>query len=84
MKLVALSHTDNLIARGVAELHMQAFQNINRFLAETAAKLPVNAENGLPYIQIATVDEMEDCRSDDDAPPEIGAGEKAQCDLAGV
>jgi hypothetical protein len=63
---------------------MQAFQNINRFLAETAAKLPVNAENGLPYIQIATVDEMADCRSDADAPPDIGAGEKAQCDLAGV
>lgn len=60
LKLVALSHDDDLIARGVAELHMKAFHNINRFLAETAAKLPVNAENGLPYIQIAAVDESEE------------------------
>lgn len=66
LKLVALSHGDDTLAKGVAELHMQAFHNINQFLAETAAKLPVNAENGLPYIQIAAVDEVEDqC---DDAP----------------
>ncbi|MDX1968959.1 MAG: helix-turn-helix transcriptional regulator [Planctomycetaceae bacterium] len=54
LKLVELSHQGDLIARGVAELHMQAFQNINQMLTETAEKLPASAENGLPYITIQT------------------------------
>lgn len=56
MKLVALSHKDDLIAQGVAKLHLEAFQNINRMLAETAERLPPCAENGKPYIRITPAD----------------------------
>ena len=64
LKLVELAHKDDLIARGVADFHLQAFQNINAFLAETAEKLPVCAENRLPYIQIVSEDD-----STDNCPP---------------
>ena len=50
--LVKLAHMDNLIAHGVAQFHAEAFQNINRFLSETAQQLPVNADDGRPLIQI--------------------------------
>jgi transcriptional regulator with XRE-family HTH domain len=59
MKLVELSHKDDEIARGVAKLHFEAFQNINRFLMETADKLPVDSESGEPYLHIAATDECE-------------------------
>jgi transcriptional regulator with XRE-family HTH domain len=52
MQLVKLAHMDNLIAQGVAQLHAEAFQNINSFLSETAQQLPVNEDNGRPLIQI--------------------------------
>jgi transcriptional regulator with XRE-family HTH domain len=58
LKLVELAHKDDTIAKGVAELHMQAFENINRMLAETAGKLPPCAENGRPYISITSSDEI--------------------------
>jgi signal transduction histidine kinase len=51
-QLVKLAHMDNLIAQGVAQLHAEAFQNINRFLSETAQQLPVDEGNGRPLIQI--------------------------------
>lgn len=53
LKLVELAHKDNLIAKGVAQLHFEAFQNLNRFLSETAEKLPVSVEDGKPYLQIS-------------------------------
>lgn len=59
VKLVKLAHQDDLIAQGVAQLHSEAFENINRMLSETAQQLPVNAENGMPYIQIIAQDGTE-------------------------
>ena len=59
MKLVHLAHKDDAIARGVAELHMQAFQNINKMLAETASKLPACSESGRPFIEVTTIDGSE-------------------------
>lgn len=62
LKLVKLAHMDNLIAQGVAQLHAEAFENINRFLSETAQQLPVNSDNGMPLIQIVAEDlEPDDC-----------------------
>jgi len=52
MKLVKLAHQDDLIAQGIAKLHADAFENINRMLSETAQLLPLNPESGMPYLQI--------------------------------
>ena len=68
LKLVELAHQDNLIVRGVASFHLEAFQNINRFLAETADKLPVEG-NGLPYVQIVTADDSEESHTAVKQPP---------------
>jgi len=53
LRLAELSHTDELIAKGVADLHIQAFVHLNQFLMETAEKLPKQPSNGEPYIKIA-------------------------------
>jgi transcriptional regulator with XRE-family HTH domain len=60
LKLVELAHKDDTIAKGVAELHMQAFENINRMLSETASKLPACAENGQPYLSITSSEEVDE------------------------
>ena len=67
LKLVELAHKDDTIAQGFAELHAQAFNNINRFLQETSEKLPLSPENGHPYIRIAQCDQIEPLDNDDDA-----------------
>ena len=53
LKLSELAQTDETIAKGVAELHVQAFHNINKFLAESAEKLPPSPDNGMPHVHIA-------------------------------
>jgi len=53
LELVELAHKDDLIAQGIAKLHVEAFQNINSFLQETAEKLPRSA-NGQPYVQVVS------------------------------
>lgn len=57
LNLVSLSHKDDAIAEGVAKLHWEAFQNINRMLAESAEKLPPSPEDGKPYIRITPADQ---------------------------
>lgn len=81
LKLVALAKKDDMIARGVAEFHMQAFHNINSFLAETAEKLPVNAENGRPYIQIACVDDAAEKSHETPTPQRPAKQKKASPEL---
>jgi transcriptional regulator with XRE-family HTH domain len=63
LKLAELSHKDESIAQGVAELHVQAFININRFLKETAEKLPCHEETGESYIHIAECGAVEGLKS---------------------
>lgn len=53
LKLAELSHQDETIATGVAQLHEQAFINLNMFLKEAAEKFPKQPSNGEPYIKIA-------------------------------
>lgn len=69
LKLVELAHSDDEIAKGVAKLHMQAFENINRMLAETAGKLPPCAENGRPYVQVTSSEDVDDEISTDAPKP---------------
>ncbi|MFN0052428.1 MAG: helix-turn-helix transcriptional regulator [Planctomycetales bacterium] len=64
LKLADLAHKDEAIAKGVADLNAQAFRNINRFLQESSAKLPLCPENGQPYIQIAPCDMLDNDDSD--------------------
>lgn len=56
LELAELAHKDESVARGVADLHAQAFCNLNRFLQETSEKLPLSPENGTPYVRIAPCD----------------------------
>lgn len=79
LKLVDLAHRDDDIAKGVAKLHMEAFQNINRMLAETAEKLPPCEENGRPYIQITSSEDVKDLDADTSAnspPPPKRTGKR--------
>lgn len=73
LKLVELAHSDDMIAKGVAKLHWQAFENINRMLSETASQLPPCAENGKPYIQITSSEEV-----NKDADQTKASGERRQ------
>jgi len=45
MKLVELAHKDDEIAKGVAQLHIEALVNIARFIRQTAGKLPAPSDD---------------------------------------
>jgi len=66
LRLVELAKGDSDIAKGVAGLHVQAFRNINRFLQESAEKLPVCPENGKQYVRIATSTPVSELNIDED------------------
>ncbi len=63
LNLVEQTHHQDLIAMGVASLHMEAFQNINRFLAETAEKLP-GAEDDVPHLRFVSANDSKQPHSE--------------------
>lgn len=65
------------VAKGLTQADIAALTGCQQ---SRVSKLESGVDADLKF----TVDEMEDCRSDDDAPAEIGGREKAQCDLAMV
>lgn len=83
MKLVGLAHKDDAIAKGVAELHMQAFQNINKMLMEISAKLPACAEVRRPFIRVTHMDGKKKAESAE-IPTRKRAGKSRRGGMAAV
>lgn len=63
LQLAELAHKDEDIAKGVAGLHVQAFVNINKFLQESAEKLPPCPTNGEPFIRIERPSDLDSLAS---------------------
>lgn len=56
-KMAQCAQDDHQIAKGVANFYREAFINFIKMVQDAATQLPIQPDNGVPYIHISTTEE---------------------------